>query len=211
MAEILPVRKLFVRIIYFVLRAFLGNVLWQNKFSLTLVAIFKSTYMEPTTTAYQISPLGDTALLIDFGNKIDENVNKEVIARAKQLKENLATVIEVVPAYSSVTVYFNPIDLKKLIAKNKLAYEFVKEEVERVLLTPLLPELEKERLIKIPVCYEQEFAPDIYSLASRNNLSVEEIIALHVSKIYRVFMLGFLPGGSSIEDFRLSVQNSSSS
>ena len=63
--------------------------------------------MEPTTAAYQISPLGDTALLIDFGNKIDENINKQVIARARQLKENLAAVIEVVPAYSSVTVYFD--------------------------------------------------------------------------------------------------------
>lgn len=152
--------------------------------------------MELATAAYQISPLGDSALLIDFGNKIAEEINKVVIARTRQLKENLAGVIEVVPAYSSVAVYFDLVKLKKQTPKNKLVYDFLKEEVERVLLQPLSLEEKQERLIKIPVCYEQEFAPDIHYLASVNNLSVDEVIALHVSKIYRVHMLGFLPGFS---------------
>jgi inhibitor of KinA len=152
--------------------------------------------MEPTTAAYQISPLGDTALLIDFGNKIDEDINKQVIGRARQLKENLAAVIEVVPAYSSVTVYFDVVKLKKQTPKNKLVYDHLKEAVEQVLSQPISLGEKQERLIKIPVCYEQEFAPDIHSLAFGNNVSVEEVIALHISKIYRVFMLGFLPGFS---------------
>ena len=152
--------------------------------------------MELTTAAYHISPLGDTALLIDFGNKIDENVNKQMIARAGQLKENLMAVIEVVPAYSSVAIYFDLVKLKKQTPKDSIVYEHLKEAVEQILLQPLLPEEKEERLIKIPVCYEQEFAPDIQSVASRNNLSVEEVIALHLSKVYRVYMLGFLPGFS---------------
>ena len=152
--------------------------------------------MELTTAAYHISPLGDTALLIDFGNKIDENINKEVIARARQLKESLAAVIEVVPAYSSVTVYFDLVKMKKQTPKNKLVYDHLKEAVEQLLLQPLPRKEEEERLIKIPVCYDPEFATDIHSVASKNNLSVEEVIALHVSKIYRVYMLGFLPGFS---------------
>jgi inhibitor of KinA len=152
--------------------------------------------MEPTTTAYHISPLGDTALLIDFGNKIDENINKQVIARAMQLKESLTAVIEVVPAYSSVAVYFDLVKLKKQTPKNKLVYEHLKEAVAQVLLQPLSPEEKEERLIKIPVCYDLEFATDIHSIASINNLTVEEVIAFHLSKIYRVYMLGFLPGFS---------------
>lgn len=152
--------------------------------------------MEPTTTAYHISPLGDTALLIDFGNKIDENINKQVIARARQLKESLTAVIEVVPAYSSVAVYFDLVKLKRQTPKNKLVYEHLKEAVAQVLLQPLTQEEKEERLIKIPVCYDLEFATDIHSIASINNLTVEEVIALHLSKIYRVYMLGFLPGFS---------------
>ncbi len=152
--------------------------------------------MELTVAAYQISPLGDSALLIDFGNKIDEDINKQVIGRARQLKDNLAPVIEVVPAYSSVTVYFDVVKLKKQTPKGKLVYDHLKEAVEQVLLQPLSLEEKQERLIKIPVCYEQEFAPDIHSVGSGNNVSVEDVIALHVSKIYRVYMLGFLPGFS---------------
>jgi inhibitor of KinA len=152
--------------------------------------------MELTTSAYHISPLGDTALLIDFGNKIDENINKEVTARARQLKENLMAVIEVLPAYSSVTIYFDLVKLKKQAPKNKLVYEHLREAVEQVLLQPLPQKEEEERLIKIPVCYDLEFANDIRSVASVNNLTVEEVIALHVSKVYRVYMLGFLPGFS---------------
>jgi inhibitor of KinA len=152
--------------------------------------------MELITAAYYISPLGDTALLIDFGNKIDEDINKEVITRARQLKDNLTAVIEVVPAYSSVAVYFDPVKLKKQAPKGKLVYEHLKEIVEQLLLLPLQQEEREDRLIKIAVCYETEFATDIHSLASVNNITVEEVVALHLSKTYRVYMLGFLPGFS---------------
>ena len=152
--------------------------------------------MELTTAAYHISPLGDTALLIDFGNKISESINKEVIERTRQLKENLADAAEVVPAYSSVAIYFDLVKLKKQTPKDKLAYEHLKEAVEQVLLQPLRQEEKEERLVKIPICYDLEFATDIHSVASKNNLPVEEVIALHLSKIYRVYMLGFLPGFS---------------
>ena len=107
--------------------------------------------MEFTTTAYHISSLGDTALLIDFGNKIDENINKEVIARARQLKESLTAIVEVVPAYSSVSVYFDLFKLKKQTPKNKLVYEHLKEAIEQLLLQPLPQEEQEQSLIKIPV------------------------------------------------------------
>jgi inhibitor of KinA len=152
--------------------------------------------MESTIAAYHISPLGDSALLIDFGNKINENINKEVIARARQLKESLTAIIEVVPAYSSIALYFDLVELKNQTPKNKLVYEHLKEAVETLLSQPLPMEEPDERLIKIPVCYNAEFANDIQSVASVNNITVEEVIALHVSKIYRVYMLGFLPGFS---------------
>jgi inhibitor of KinA len=50
------------------------------------------------------------------------------------------------------------------------------------------------RLFKIPVCYNLNFAPDIKTLADSKNLSVEEVIQLHTSGTYKVYMLGFLPG-----------------
>ena len=73
--------------------------------------------METNIASYHIFALGDTALTIDYGNIIDEQVNKEVIARARQLKENLANIIEVVTAYSSLTIYFDLYKLKKQFLK----------------------------------------------------------------------------------------------
>jgi inhibitor of KinA len=152
--------------------------------------------MAQIIASYHIAPLGDSALFIDFGNKIDENINKEVTARTRQLIEKLPGVIEVVPAYSSINVYFDLLSLKRRVPKEKLVYDHLKEMVEQLLLQPLPHEENEERLIEIPVCYEPEFATDINSVAAVNKISVEEVIALHLSKTYRVYMLGFLPGFS---------------
>lgn len=152
--------------------------------------------MEITLASYQISPLGDSAILIDFGNKIDESINRKVLTRTKQLKENLTGVKEIVPAYSSIAVYFDLVKLKKQSSKDKLVFDHLKEKIEQLLLQPLQTEEKEERIITIPVCYEPEFAADINEVAAKNNITTEEVITLHLSKIYRVYMLGFLPGFS---------------
>jgi inhibitor of KinA len=152
--------------------------------------------MEITLASYQISPLGDSAILIDFGNKIDESINRKVIARTKQLKDGLADAREVVPAYSSISVYFDLAKLKKQSPKDKLVFDHLKEKIEQLLLLPLQTEEKEERIITIPVCYEPEFATDINEVAEKNNITTEDVITLHLSKIYRVYMLGFLPGFS---------------
>ena len=152
--------------------------------------------MAPNIASYHIFPLGDTALTIDYGNIIDEQVNKEVIARARQLKQNLSNIIEIVPAYSSLTIYFDLVKLKKQAPKDKLVYDHLKETVEKILQHLLQLNENQERLIKIPVCYETEFAIDIQAVAASNNITVEEVVAFHLSKPYRVYMLGFLPGFS---------------
>jgi inhibitor of KinA len=152
--------------------------------------------MEPNLASYYISPLGDSAILIDFGNKIDEDINKVVIARTRQLKENLANVTEVVSAYSSLIVYFDLVKWKKNLPKDKLVFEHLRETIEGLLSQPFRSDEHPSRLIKIPVCYEGEFATDIHDVASANNITAEEVVALHLSKTYRVYMLGFLPGFS---------------
>ncbi len=152
--------------------------------------------METSITSYHIFPLGDNALTIDYGNIIDEQVNREVIARAGHLKETLDDIIEVVPAYSSLTIYFDLVKLKKLAPKDKLVYDHLKETVEQLLQQQLQLQENQERIIKIPVCYDPEFATDIHAVATANNITVEEVVALHLSKTYRVYMLGFLPGFS---------------
>ncbi|MEO8403011.1 MAG: 5-oxoprolinase subunit PxpB [Chitinophagaceae bacterium] len=147
---------------------------------------------EPT---YRIFPLGDAAITIDFGSIIDEQINKKILAGFHQLqKDPLPAMIEAVPAYSSLTVYYDLAVLKKIIPGEKILYDWMKEQLEKRDPASWDENNQPARIVKVPVCYENEFAPDIAQLASYNNIGVEEVIALHVSASYRVYMLGFLPG-----------------
>ena len=144
---------------------------------------------------YRIFPLGDTALTIDFGNTINEAINREVIARFNQLQEQpLPGMLEAIPAYSSLTVYYNVYELRRKIKPGKTVFEWMKEQAEERMKTPVQEKKITERLIKIPVCYQDEFAADIQQLAATKNISVDDVVQIHTSINYKVYMLGFLPG-----------------
>ena len=144
---------------------------------------------------YRIFPLGDNAITIDFGNCISNAVNREVIARFNYLQQNpLPGIIEAVPAYSSLTIYYDVMALRKLNSTTGTVFEVMRQQLEDWLQNPVEQKITEERLIKIPACYEKEFAPDILQLATAKNISVEEVISIHTAKTYKVYMLGFLPG-----------------
>ena len=146
---------------------------------------------------YHIFPLGDSALTIDFGNIIDEGINKEVMNRFQQLNdEPLSGVLELVPAYSSLTIHFDMPGLHKKIQAQTSVFDWLKEQLEELLKKPVPSAGQQQRTITIPVCYETPFAPDLAKLALAKNLTEEEVIRIHTSKTYRVYMLGFIPGFS---------------
>ena len=145
---------------------------------------------------YRIFPLGDAAVTVDFGNKIDESINSEVIARFKQLQEEpFPGMIETVPAYSSYTVYYDILAVR-FSDPSVNAFETVKKELEKRLACGVDHDDSDQRLVRIPVCYDHAYAPDIHYLAAEKKLTVEEVVAIHTGKKYKVYMLGFLPGFS---------------
>ena len=144
---------------------------------------------------YRIFPLGDAAVTVDFGNRIDEFINREVIGRSNQLKQDpLPGMIEAVPAYSSLTIYYDITALKKKITLHQTVYEWMKLQLEERFKQPVQPDQVTGRLLKIPVCYDPAFAGDIQYLAGTKNISIHEVIQIHTSGKYKVYMLGFLPG-----------------
>lgn len=141
--------------------------------------------------------MGDSSLTIDFGNIIDEAVNQEVMNRFQQLNDHLfAGIVELVPAYSSLTVHYDTAGLHKKIPPETKVYDWIKEQLEELLKTPLPQTGYAGRNMTIPVCYEEPFSPDLSNLALLKNISIEEVIRIHTSKTYRVYMLGFIPGFS---------------
>ncbi|HEX7844573.1 MAG TPA: 5-oxoprolinase subunit PxpB [Chitinophagaceae bacterium] len=151
--------------------------------------------------AYSIFSSGDAALTIDFGNVIDVSLNEKVMTLFTALqKQPLPGMIEAVPAYSSLTLFYDVAAIKKKAGKEALAYDWIKEQLQKLLVNTAEANETSSRFLQIPVCYEAAFAPGINELANAKGLPIEEIISLHASKKYRVYMLGFLPGFAYMGD-----------
>ena len=141
---------------------------------------------------YSVFPLGDSALTIDFGNIINEDINQKVLRIFHHLKTIAdETIIDLVPAYSSLTIYY---DAASFNSPEQTAFETMADRLEKLFAkSSNIPE-QKNNFFEIPVCYSKKFAIDIEYLSEQNKIPVEEIIHIHTSKTYKVYMLGFLPG-----------------
>ena len=135
----------------------------------------------------KIIPFGDTAILINFEQKIDPLIHQKVIRLNHVISSaNLESVQFVIPAYCSLTIGYDPslVDYKSLCKIIKNLYQKTKVKT-------LKTSFKKHR---IPVCYEKEFAPDLAEVELLTGLSTQEIIDIHTSISFRVYMLGFVPG-----------------
>ena len=145
--------------------------------------------------AFNIQPLGDSALLIDFGNVIDEKINAHVLTLFHTLQDHaFEGLIEAVPAYSSLAVFYDPYMISKLHSPDTSVYEFVKQKIEHTLLQLSNEDPVPGRHFDIPVCYDVRYGPDIRETADQLGLSIHELIELHTERTYSVYMIGFLPG-----------------
>ncbi|RTL52399.1 MAG: 5-oxoprolinase subunit PxpB [Sphingobacteriales bacterium] len=144
-------------------------------------------------SAYRIFPLSDTAISIDWGNTIDVNINNKVQALFQCFQHEKKDFIrDVIPAYSNITIIYNPVILWKQGVEN--IDDYVRKYVEAILVNCTNRPVAEQPIIQIPVCYHAEVAPDLQAFCAAKNITEEKLIQLHSSEIYQVFMLGFLPG-----------------
>jgi len=144
---------------------------------------------------YNIFLLGDSALTLDFGNTIDSNVNNYVLQLFNHFKrKKIAGLVDIVPAYSSLSFHYNVFTVRQSNSTNLAAFEIIKQTIEKELEYDLVQEIRPQRKMSIPVCYSGGFAPDIEFIALEKNISIEKIIQVHTEQLYTVYMIGFLPG-----------------
>ncbi len=136
---------------------------------------------------FKIVPVGDSALTIVFGSKIDPEISRIVrVARKFLAKKDIEGVNEYVQTYATLMVHYRPVDIgyHELAAKIEEELSQMDPEGERL----------KKKTILIPVCYGGEFGPDLPTVCAHAGLSKEEVIRRHSSVDYLIYMLGFLPG-----------------
>jgi KipI family sensor histidine kinase inhibitor len=137
----------------------------------------------------KISNIGDCGIACDFGDEISKDTNKEVIkffsfvqdfTKAKKIKG----ILNCTPSYNKLIINF---DLEKI--KSSELIQFIQKSDYSKITLP-----EKNKLIEIPICYDEEFALDIKTLEQKTKLNFKEITKEYLKTDFFVYMIGFVPG-----------------
>lgn len=139
-------------------------------------------------------PLGDSGIVIKLGDAIDQATQQKVKALADYFEEHpLPGMVEYVPGYTSVTVYYDPVAWYDPRAAD-MPYERFKALLAGQLVHIRADEQTKPRLVEIPVCYGGAFGPDLLDVAGYHGITPDELIRIHSGQEYLVHMIGFAPG-----------------
>lgn len=135
-----------------------------------------------------ISPLGDSAVVMTFGDRVDAAVAALVQAVAREIERDPPPgAVDVVPAFASVAVFFDPVRAPSF---EKLRATLESVSARLVDSEPVSP----MRTVDIPVCYGGEYGPDLEHVARHTTLSVAEVTKAHEDADYLVHAIGFAPG-----------------
>lgn len=138
--------------------------------------------MKPT-----ISPVGDRAISIDFGQVIDPTINRHIRQTIERIKElQLDGIIELVPTYCALLVEYDAMlySYSEICNIIEPTFEEGMANTTNELVT----------VVEVPTVYGGDFGPDLSFVASHNHLSEDEVISIHSGTDYLVYMLGFIPG-----------------
>jgi inhibitor of KinA len=134
----------------------------------------------------RILSAGDSGLTVEFGDVIDPAINDRVVEFVQRLdRKRVKGIVEVVPTYCSATVYFDP---------GVVETEMLREQLQTWTAGRPVRTERSHRHVQIPVLYGGEHGPDLEDMCRETGLSSSQIVDLHSSVEYRVYMLGFSPG-----------------
>ncbi len=131
-------------------------------------------------------PGGDRSLFVELGNAIDPAINRRVRRLMLAIeKRRVPGVVEAVPAYRSLLVYFDP---------RRTNTETLQQAIAGLSEGADENDLPPPKLLEIPTLYGGDCGPDLELLAAHNRLSPDEVIRIHAGTPYLIYMLGFMPG-----------------
>ena len=145
-------------------------------------------------------PLGDAAATIEFASRIDPDAHEQVRALVRHLEScQFPGMIEYVPSFSSVTVFYDPREVKRRMQTDGrtgslTAFQLVSEWLLKVVAAPVEAKRQAPRIVAVPVCYGGEYGPDLGYVAEYHGLTEKEVIEIHSRAEYTVYMIGFAPG-----------------
>lgn len=133
-----------------------------------------------------IVPAGDAALEVRLPERLDPEVNSWCVAFARALEQDLGSAQrDVVIGYCSVTVYFDPLRVDPKWVEDRIHAAAEHVHVEDAI---------GGGVVEVPVCYGGEYGPDLNDVAAFAGCSADDVVARHLAREYRVYLVGFIPG-----------------
>jgi inhibitor of KinA len=129
---------------------------------------------------------GDRALVVEYGDAIDEPTNLRVrmVCAALSARRDPG-ILEIVPTYRSLMVHYDPLRL------SKADVEAIVIEAEQHLADVVLP---PPRVVDIPTVYGGRYGPDLDAVADWAGLATDDVVAIHSAREYLIYMMGFMAG-----------------
>ena len=151
---------------------------------------------------WKVQALGDHAIQFYLPQKMDAKIISEIkcfndFIFSQQLKE----IKDIIPSYHTLTLIYDielmdaPLDFA-----NDLIEKFTSERKTIIASTAI------NEIIEVPVCYDEIFGIDLFSMSTKLNLSITEIIKIHTENVYQVYCLGFMPGFAYMGDVNTKIQ-----
>jgi inhibitor of KinA len=109
-------------------------------------------------------------------------------------REPLMGLVDIVPTYNSVTLIFDNVSLISTLPQAQSIHDFLWTCIEKRLSEIQESNTQSNRKMDVPVCYDESVGSDLAFVASHNKLAIQEVIEIHTASLYKVYMLGFLPG-----------------
>lgn len=136
----------------------------------------------------RILTAGEQGIVIELGDTICADINARVHRLAKILVDAMGSdILEIVPTYRSLLIYFDPLKIQR-----QQLIQYIENMMENQTSNGIA--IASRKVVYIPVCYDHEFGPDLQFVAQHNGLTVDEVITIHTSSPYLVYMIGFTPG-----------------
>lgn len=136
---------------------------------------------------FSIYPIHDHALTVAFSEKISEADNARVLALRDAIEQQpLKGLLDCVPAYSSLAVYY------KTECKREDVVNYLQERIESS--AAMLNQQSSGKIIRVPVCYDPSFGTDQEFVCEHLQITREELIEQHTGNIFKIYMIGFIPG-----------------
>ena len=137
---------------------------------------------------FHIRPVGDSAVTVEFGGRIDPAINARVHSlRALIVGECVPGVTDMIPTFCSLLICYDP---------GVIRYDALCREIRRIAESNRESAAAPFRTFLISVCYGGEYGEDLPYVAEHAGISEREVIVRHSAPDYLIYMLGFLPGFS---------------